>query len=84
MTEKNEKLLDSIFTRGLSIVDKFMAKIDEKLDDEEFMEKLSDKIEIEIDKAPVKKETIHWNELPDKDQKKFKKMFNEWQWTKKK
>lgn len=83
MTEKNEKLLDSILTRGLSIVDKFMAKIDEKLDDEEFMEKLSDKVEIEIDKASAKKETIHWNELPDKEKDKFKKMFDEWQWTKK-
>lgn len=95
MTEKNEKLLDSILTRGLSIIDKFLARVDTKLDDEEFMTKSEKNIEVNIDEVIItrtanKEEDIHisvkdsnWNDLPDKDKDKFKKMFDEWQWTKK-
>jgi hypothetical protein len=88
-----EKLLDSILAKGLSIVDKFLGRIDAKLDDDEFMKKFEDNIEINIDKVNIKRpdkdEDIHidvknmsWDDISDKDKKKFKKMFKEWDWVK--
>jgi hypothetical protein len=100
MTDENESLsateriLDSILMKGLSIVDKFLGHIDKKLDDDEFMKKFEDNIEINIDKVNIKRpdkdEDIHidvknmnWGDLSDKEKEKIVIMFKEWDWAKK-
>jgi hypothetical protein len=88
-----ERMLDSILVKGLSIVDKFLTIVDKKMDDDEFMKKFEDNIEINIDKVNIKRpdkdEDIHintkdinWSDLSEKEKKKINKMFLNWGWVK--
>jgi len=43
-----EAVLDSILVKGLSIIDKVLGRIDEKLDDEEFMKEVENNIIVNI------------------------------------
>lgn len=67
-----EKVLNSILEKGLSIVDKVLGKIDEKLDDEEFMEKL-EKYAINVTvntEETVEEETTDWETIAKEDKAK--------------
>ncbi len=51
MTEdKLDKLFESIATKSMSILDKILDRLDKKLDDEEFMQKLEKHIDVKVDK----------------------------------
>lgn len=58
---KLDKLLDGIAEKSCSIIEKMLTKLDNKLDDEEFVEKVArwiDKnVEVEIKSAPKMKRT---------------------------
>lgn len=81
-----DKLLESIAAKGLSIVDKVLGKIDEKLDDEEFIKKLGKyvKVNIETEGEDIfinpKKENLEWEDMSREQKDKIIKIFKNRRW----